>query len=123
MSHGDPLPAPKSYESIRDVIAGMPLAFDAAAAGDLDATIQFDITDEDPGDYHVTIENGVCKAHAGAHPNPTATIHTPADVWLQIVRGELKAANAFMSRQFTTSGDMGLLMRMTALFGARRAET
>jgi len=123
MSHGEPLPAPKSFESVRDVIAGMPSAFDAAAAGDLVATIQFDITDEDPGDYHVTIENRTCKAFAGTHPDPTATIHTPADVWLQIVRGELNAANAFMSRQFTTSGDMGLLMRMTALFGARPEET
>jgi putative sterol carrier protein len=123
MSHGELLPPPQSYESVRDVIAGMPSAFDSAAAGDLDATIQFDITDEEPGDYYVTIENGVCKAYAGAHPDPTATIHTPADVWLQIVRGELKAATAFMGRQFTTSGDMGLLMRMTALFGAPRAET
>ena len=123
MSHGEPLPAPKSYESIRDVIAGMPLAFDATAAGDLVATIQFDVTDEEPGDYHVAIENGACKAYAGAHPNPTATIHTPADVWLRIVRGELNAANAFMSRQFTTSGNMGLLLRMTALFGARPEET
>ena len=119
MSHGELLPTPQSYESVRDVIAGMPLAFDGAAAADLVATIQFDITDEDPGDYHVTIENGVCKAYAGAHPDPTATIHTPADVWLQIVRGELQAANAFMSRRFTTSGDMALLLRMTALFGAR----
>ena len=119
MSHGELLPTPQSFESIRDVIAGMPLAFDAAAAGDLSATIQFDVTDEEPGDYHVTIEKGVCNAYAGAHPEPTATIHTPAEVWLRIVRGELNATNAFMSQQFTTSGDMGLLLKLTALFGAR----
>jgi len=121
MSHGELLPAPKTktLESIRDVIAGMPLAFNAAEAGDLVATIEFDVTDEEPGDYHVIIEKGVCKAYAGVHPTPTATKHTPADVWLKIVRGELDATNAFMSQQFTTSGDMGLLMKMTALFGAR----
>ena len=98
MSCGERLPAPKEYETIRDVIAGMPLAFDAAAAGDLVATIQFDVTDEEPGDYHVTIDKGVCKAYAGAHPSPTATVHTPADVWLKLVRGELNATNAFMNR-------------------------
>ena len=120
MSHGELLPTPKSFETIRDVIAGMPQAFDAEVAGDLVATIQFDVTDEEPGDYHVTIDKGECQAYAGAHPDPTATVHTPAEVWLKLVRGELNATNAFMSRQFTISGDMGLLMKMTSLFGARR---
>jgi len=116
MSYGELLPEPTSMETARDVIAGMPKAFDAEAAGDLTATIQYHVVDEPPGDYYVTIENGICKAYAGVHPDPTATIRTPANVWLRIVRGELDGGTAFMTQQFTATGDMGLLMKMASLF-------
>jgi len=118
MTYGELLPTPDAIETVKDVIAGMPQAFDAQAAGELAATIQFDITDEEPGDYHVTIDKGSCAAYAGAHPSPTATIMTPADVWLKIVRGEMNATTAFMTRKLKASGDMNLLMNMAKLFRA-----
>jgi putative sterol carrier protein len=98
------------------MIAGMPLAFKADAAGDLDAAVQFDITDEEPGDYYITISQGTCKAFEGKHKEPTVTIKTPADVWLKISRGEMNGAQAFMMGKFKVSGKMDLLMKMAKLF-------
>jgi len=38
-------------------------------------------------------------------------------VWLKILRRELDGATAFMSGQFTFTGDMGVLMQMGSWFG------
>lgn len=110
------LTPPESVESIRDLIAAMPLAFNGEAAGELSAVIQFDITDEDPGDYYLAIADGACTAYAGLHANPSATIRTPADVWLKISRGEMNGATAFMTGKYKVTGSLQLLMKMEKLF-------
>ncbi len=112
------LPAPSSVETVRDLFGGMPLAFNSEEAGDLEAVFQFDITDEEPGDYYIAITDGTCTAYEGVHANPTTTIHTPGDVWLQISRGELSGAMAFMTGKFKVSGNLQTLMKMEKLFQA-----
>jgi len=116
VTEGVALPPPASTETIRDLIAGMPLAFNAKAAGDLEAVAQFDITDEEPGDYYITVADGVCHAFEGKHADPTVTIRTPADVWLKISRGEMNGAAAFMKGKYKVSGKLDLLMKMAKLF-------
>jgi len=115
---GDPLPPPAGRETMADLVAGMPLAFSAETAGDLAAVIQFDVADETPGAYFVTIEGGRCTAYAGTHSSPALTIHTPADVWLKISRGELSGTTAFMGKQFSITGDMNILLKLGSLFSA-----
>jgi len=118
---GTPLEPPASLATIRDLIAGMPTVFQPDAAGDLEAVIGFDVTDEEPGDYYLTIEEGVCRAFAGRHPSPTMTIHTPAEVWMKISRGEMDGAVAFMTREYKVSGKVDLLMRLAKLFKRKKA--
>ena len=115
-AEGTALPPPECVETIRDMIAGMPLAFNAEAAGDLQAVAQFDITDEEPGDYYITISGGLCRAYEGKHADPTLTVRTPADVWLKISRGETSGATAFMTGKFKVTGKLDLLMKMAKLF-------
>jgi putative sterol carrier protein len=110
------LPPPSSVETIRDLIAAMPLAFNGEAAGELEAVFQFDITDEDPGNYYLTIMEGTCISYEGIHPAPNATIRTPADVWLKISRGEMNGATAFMTGKYKVTGNLQLLMKMEKLF-------
>jgi putative sterol carrier protein len=105
-----------SMETIRDLVSSMPLAFNGEAAGDLEAVFQFDVTDEDPGDYYIAISGGTCTAYAGIHANPNATIRTPADVWLKISRGEMNGATAFMTGKYKVTGNLQLLMKMEKLF-------
>ena len=47
---------------------------------------------------------------------PPAALHPPSAVWLKITRGELAGSTAFMSGQFTFTGDMGVLMQMQNWF-------
>lgn len=113
---GKKLTAPAEVKSIRDLIAGMPTAFNDEAAGDLQAVVQFDIKDEEPGDYYLTIFEGTCEAFVGTHPDPSITIHTPADVWMKISRGEMSGATAFMTGKFKVTGKLDLLMKLGNLF-------
>ena len=102
----------------RDTIAGMPTVFDAGAAGDLTADIQFDVSGDEPGSYYLHIENGACTFHEGQSAAPSLTIHTPSAVWLAISRGELDGQMAFMQQKYTVEGDFMLLMKLNELFKA-----
>ena len=103
---------------MRDLIAGMAMVFDPQAAGDLEAVIQFKVTGDDAGDYHLDIAPGQCKAYAGKHPHPTLTVNTPSDVWMAISRSEMDGAAAMMTGKYSVKGDLGLLMRFDKLFSA-----
>lgn len=115
-----PLSAPTGMETMRDLVSGMALAFNAEAAGDMQAVIQFSVPDEAPGQYFLHIAHGTCKAFEGMHPAATATITTPAHVWLDITRGKLNGATAFLSGQYTVSGDLNVLTGFEKLFPAHK---
>lgn len=115
---GRPLAPPAAQPTtLREIIAGMPLAFHASATGDLQAVIQFDVTGDEPGQYHLRIAGGTCRAYEGTHPAPTLTIHTPSDVWLRVIHGELDGAAGMVQGLYAIEGDMGLLTGMGRLFG------
>ncbi len=112
------LPPPQSTDTVRDLVAGMAARFDAKAADGLQAVIQFDVTDEEPGQYYLDIAEGVCAAFGGVHPKPTLTVHTPANVWMAIRRGEMNGAEAMMSGKYSIQGDLALLIRLNKLFSS-----
>jgi putative sterol carrier protein len=102
--------------NLRQTIEGMPLVFDPVAAGDLDGTIQFDVTGPEPGVYHLRITGGECTFHEGPAASPSLTISTPSDVWLKISRGELGGQEAMMQGLYNATGDISLLLKMDSLF-------
>jgi len=102
--------------NLRQTLEGMPLAFDAQAAGSLIAAIQFDVSGPEAGIYHLRIAAGECTFHAGPADAPALTITTPADVWLAISRGELDDQLAFMEGKYQVEGDFDLLLRFNDLF-------
>ena len=103
--------------SIKEVMEGMPGAFQADKAAGVAATIQFNFTGAEPGSWVVKVADGKCAVDQGTADSPTVTINSPSDVWLKITRRELDGATAFMSGQFTFTGDMGVLMQMGSWFG------
>ena len=117
---GVPLPPPTSLRTMRDLVAGMATAFDPEAGGDLEAVIQFEVEDEEPGRYYLHIAKGRCRAYEGVHSSPTLTIRTPAAVWMGIAEGRLDGAQAMMEGRYTVEGEMGLLLRLRHLFPGDR---
>jgi len=103
--------------SIKEVMDGMPGAFQPEKAAGVNATIQFNFTGAEAGNYTAKVADGKCEVTQGTADSPTVTINSPSDVWLKVMRRELDGATAFMSGQFTFTGDMGVLMQMGSWFG------
>jgi putative sterol carrier protein len=106
----------RSYTSIRQLLEGMTLTFDPRSAGELAATIQFNIGAPQAGDYYLRIGEGCCTFCIGQTVAPTLTINTPSSVWFKIATGELNAQQALMQGLYKACGDLSLLLRMSTLF-------
>jgi putative sterol carrier protein len=100
----------------KEGLLAMPGTFKPDKAAGASAIVQFKVTGAEPGNYYVEVKEGKCSATEGEHASPTLTINTPSDIWLKIMRRELDATTAFMSGQFTFTGDMGTLMQMGSWF-------
>ena len=103
--------------SVKQVMEGMPEAFQADKAAGVTATVQFKFTGDEPGNWIVRVADGKCTSKEGETDDATVTINSASDIWLKITRRELDGATAFMSGQFTFTGDMGVLMQMGSWFG------
>ena len=108
-------------EDMRLLLRGMASTFNAEAAGDLRATIQFEVTGKQPGRWFFSIEKGKCTYHEGKVDSPTLMIKTPSEVWLAIANKEMDGQQAFVEGKYVTNGDMNLLMRMKSLFRSERS--
>ena len=109
-------------KDILNALQGMALTFNPETAGDLEAVIQFEVTGDSAGTYHLQIEQRKCTFHNGGHENPTMTILTPAEVWLKIARKEMSGTMALMMGKYKTKGNGGLLMKMNSIFSRQITE-
>ena len=114
-------PQEGGIEDIRLLLRGMAAMFNSQAAGNLKATIQFEVSGKQAGNWFLSIENGKCSFHEGKVDSPNLTIKTPSEVWLAIANRELDGQQAFMEGKYTATGDMSLLIRMKSLFGSERS--
>lgn len=106
----------QAAKSCRELLEIMPLGFSAAAAGDLSASVQFDISGDEQFVAHLLIGDGKCGFNEGPAASPDLVVKSPAQVWLDIAQGRLDGQAAFMSGKYSTEGDITLLMRFKELF-------
>ena len=97
-------------------LQSMPLGFDPAAAGDLEAVYQFEIYGGEEFTAHLRIGGGICTFHEGPADRPGVVIKSPSDVWLGISRGETDGQLAFITGKYKVEGDLSLLMKLKSLF-------
>ncbi|HCB50131.1 MAG TPA: SCP-2 family sterol carrier protein [Chloroflexi bacterium] len=103
--------------SVAQLFVNMPKAFDANKAGDMNATVQFDLSGEGGGQWYVVVADGVCDVEQGAAESPTATIRMDADDYAALVAGDLNAMEAFMQQKIRVEGDLNTVMKFQTLFG------
>jgi putative sterol carrier protein len=112
--------------TVQEAVEGMALRLNPDVAGDLQATIQFNVSPstslETGGDYYLSIADGKCEFSTGTTSDPTLTISTPADVWLKIARKDLNGAFALMTGKYKARGKIGLLLKMDSLFSRKPIE-
>lgn len=101
---------------IQAIIERMPGTFQADAAGDLEAVLQFNLTGDKGTDFYAEIKGGKCVAKEGKHPSPTTTFTADGQDWLDLTAGKADGMSLFMQGKLSVDGDMGLAMRLASLF-------
>ncbi len=96
---------------------GMPDRFDAAKAGDMNASITFDLSGEGGGQWSVIIADGGCQVEEGAMESPSATVRMAAGDYADMVSGKLNPMMAFMSGKVKVEGDLNSVMKVQSVFG------
>lgn len=101
--------------TVSDILNAIPGRFDAEAAGDWNATVQFNFTHEDDKpeeSWTLAVADGACKVTEGKIENPSATVNTAAETWIGMTTGTVNPMQAFMGGKLKVSGDMGAVMKL-----------
>lgn len=101
---------------VEELIKNMPGSFQAEAAGDMEAVLQWKLSGDKGGDFHAIIKDGTCTAAEGIHDAPTTTFTAEATDWLDLVEGKADGMSLFMQGKLSVEGDMGIAMKLQTLF-------
>lgn len=103
--------------SVTKIFEQMPEQFNAEKAGDFDATIQFDLSGDQGGQWYVTIADGNAAVEEGEAEDPAATIRMAGSDFADMMTGSLDPMNAFMMGKVKVEGDLNTVMKFQTLFG------
>ncbi len=103
-------------DDVKGIFSAMPQNFNADAAKGMTSVIQFNLTGDGGGTYHIAIKDGACAVNEGAHTSPNMTMTMVAQDYVDMISGKLNGQMAFMSGKLKIAGDMGLAMKMQSLF-------
>jgi putative sterol carrier protein len=103
--------------SVREIFENMHEGFQPDKAEGVNAIFQFDLTGDNGGQYWVKVADKQMEAQQGVHDAPTMTIVSTADDYIALVNGELNPMMAFMQGKIKVKGDMGLALKLQAIFG------
>lgn len=99
-----------------DIIKLMPTAFVSARAGDVNASVQFNISEP----VYANIANGKCTLHEGSHPDPTVSLTIEDSDLVDLLNGDLDGISAFMSGKLQVQGDILFAQKFIGYFDRDR---
>lgn len=103
-------------EEVKSLFPAMVDRFLPEKAGDMSATILFDLSGDNGGYYWIKIADGAATTGAGELSDPAMTVKASADDWFAVATGEMNAMQAFMTGKLKILGDMGLAMKIQTIF-------
>lgn len=102
---------------LQPIFDSMSDRFQADKAGDLDMTIQFELSGDGGGEWYASIKDGAMTVEKGSVEDPQATLKMDADEFAQMSRGDLNPMMAFMSGKIKVDGDLNSVMKFQSLVG------
>lgn len=105
-----------SSEEIASIFPQMAENFIPEKAEGINATIQFELSGDNGGNFWLQVADGKCEAGTGSAESPKMTLRAAADDWLAVSTGSLNPMQAFMSGKIKIQGDMGLAMKLQTMF-------
>jgi putative sterol carrier protein len=102
--------------NVKEFFQQLPGKFDAAAAEDVDAVYQFELSGTQGGRYVLTVRQGTCQVTEGTHDDPHVILAMADEDCIKVLNGQLSGPAAAMSGRIKISGDLGLAMQLKSLF-------
>ncbi|MFF4214152.1 SCP2 sterol-binding domain-containing protein [Streptomyces sp. NPDC001796] len=102
--------------TVSELFEHLSTRFKGEAAAGLARTLQWHITDEDPGVWAFEINDGQGRLIPGGVDNPDTTFITSGETWVAIAEGRQDAMRAFMTGKLKVKGDMMLALKVPKLF-------
>ncbi|MEW6349458.1 MAG: SDR family NAD(P)-dependent oxidoreductase [Thermodesulfobacteriota bacterium] len=97
--------APASKLTVQGVFDRLPQAYRADKSAGVDVVFQYRITGPQGGEWYVVAKEGSCECIKGVHDKPSTTIIMTDEDFLNLIRGELNAMQAFTSGKLRIEGD------------------
>lgn len=104
------------FKSIKELFEAMPFGLNKKLANGIDTIIQFHLTGMEPVNGYLIIKDLQCTYANGIHPSPKTTIRADSKLWLAISNNEVSGDQAFINKEYTVDGDMGILLKLGDLF-------
>ena len=108
-----------SPKTIPELIDLYPEYFQPSEAEGVEGIVQLDLDGDGGGQYYLVIEDQTLDIHEGVHDDPTVTIHTTAERWLKINRGEANPMTMMMMGQLTVDGSVPMATKFQSMFDPR----
>lgn len=102
--------------TVEELFKALAERLDTKAAAGINRTIQWNITDLDPGVWAFRLHDGKGELVPGGVEAPDATFLTTSDTWVGIAEGRIDAMRAFMTGKLRVQGDMMLALKVPKLF-------
>jgi putative sterol carrier protein len=84
----------------------LPSRFKPEKAKDIQITVQINLTGNSSIDWVITIKDQKIQATQGTATEPTMTVKTSENVFLDLVNGKTSLENAFFSGKINFKGDI-----------------
>lgn len=81
-----------------------------------DKEAQFIISGDHAGKYAIAIKDGKLTWSKGSATNPSITIFTQEDVWLDVVERKIDPSKAFLEQRFKAEGDVNFFTDLVYAF-------
>ncbi len=102
--------------TIQEWIANYQAHFIPEKSAGLDVKVQFVLSGNEPGEWHVVIRDQHAEFFDGEVVNPNVTITTDSRVMLDIFNGKLNGSMAFLQGKLKVGGDIPLSIKLLSLF-------
>ena len=99
-----------------EIFNEMPNRFDAEAAGDWEAKVQYKIEGDGGGNWIVAVSGGSATVTTGEADDASATVETDAETWVGIAEGSVEPTTAFMTGKIRIQGNMADVMKSQSVF-------
>ncbi len=107
-------------ETVQELFTELPKRFDPATWGDQDATLMFNVSGSQGGNWVASIQGGELEVREGTVDSADMTLSAEDQDLLSMVNGDLNPVSAFMQGKVKIKGDMSLAMKLQNLLGQMR---